>query len=132
MSFDQNGIEIEWDNWKELRLMDVSANADESATFTAGSLLDIMDDTYTEELYTGTPRTVQEIAEHVLSFEGLDVNSIEWSSDNIKKPTYDGSVLLPYEQWTDTYYNDYKINTFIPEIPCKQVMQLLAFSIGAT
>ena len=129
---EQDGIEIEWDNWKELRLMDVSANADESATFTAGSLLDIMEDTYTGELYTGVERTVQEVAEQVLTFEGLDLNSIEWSSDGIKYPTYDNGQLLPYEQWTDTYYNAYKINTPVPEVQCKQVIQLLAFTVGAT
>ena len=129
----QDGVEIEWDNWKELRLMDVSANADESATFTAGSLLDIMEDTYTAELYTGAVRTVQEIAENVLTFEGLDLNSIEWSSDGIPKPTYDANqTLLPYSQWSDTVYNAYTINTPVPEIACKQVIQLLAFSVGAT
>ncbi len=126
------GVEIEWDNWKELRLMDISANADESATFTAGSLLDIMEETYTEDIYTGAERTIEEIATNVLTFMGLDLNSIEWSSDNIKKPTYQNGVLLPYEQWEDTAYNDYKINTSIPEVPCKQVLQLIAFSIGAT
>lgn len=128
----QDGVEIEWDNWKELRLMDVSANADESATFTAGSLLDIMEDIYVKEVYTGAPRTVEEIATNVLTFLGLDLNTIEWSSDNIKKPTYKNGALLPYEQWEDTAYNDYKINTSIPEIACKQVIQLLAFTVGAT
>ena len=128
----QEGIEIEWDNWKELRLMDVSANANESATFTSGSLLDIMEDPYTTELYAGDDRTVQEIAEDILTFEGLDLNSIEWSSDGIPKPTYNGGVLLPYEQWEDTVYNAYKINTSIPEVQCKQVIQLLAFTVGAT
>lgn len=112
--------------------MDVSANADESATFTAGSLLDIMEDTYTKDLYTGEPRTVQEIAEDILTFEGLDMDTIEWSSDNIKKPKYENGVLLPYSEWTDTYYNEYTINTPIPETQCKQIIQLLAFSVGAT
>lgn len=132
INFEQDGIEIEWDDWKELRLMDVSANADESATFTAGSLLDIMEDTYTNELYTGAVRTVGSIAEEILQFEGLDLNSIEWSSDGIKKPTYDNSTLLPYNEWTDTPYNAYTINTPVPEMQCKQVIQLLAFAVGAT
>ena len=131
---EQDGVEIEWDNWKELRLMDVSANADESATFTAGSILDIMEDTYTEELYPGesTPRTVGEIATAILNFEGLDTTSIEWSSDNIKCPTYNNGQLLPYEQWSDTSYDAYTINTPMPEMSCKQLIQLLAFSVGAT
>lgn len=129
---EQTGIEIEWDNWKELRLMDISANADESATFTAGSLLDIMDDTYTIENYQGAPRTIREIAEQILTFEGLDLNSIEWSSDGIKKPTYDNNTLLPYDQWEDTEFAAYTINTIIPETSCKQVIQYLAFAVGAT
>ena len=128
----QDGVEIEWDNWKELRLMDVSANADESATFTAGSLLDIMEDVYVNDIYSGEARTVEEITTNILTFMGLDLNSVEWSSDSIKKPTYQNGTLLPYEQWEDTPYNDYKINTSIPEIACKQVIQLLAFTIGAT
>lgn len=129
----QDGVEIEWDDWRELRLTEVSANADESATFTASSLLDIMDDTYTKELYTGDERTVQEIVEDILTFEGLDLNSVEWSSDGIKTPTTDeNGLLLPYESWKDTLYSAYTINTFIPEVSCKQVLQLIAFSIGAT
>lgn len=122
------GVEIEWDNWKELRLMEVSANADESVTFTAGSLLDIMEDNYTADIYPDSPRTIQEIAEHILAFEGLDLNSIEWSSDGIKKPV----TGLPYDQWPDTSYNEYTVNTPMPEVPCKQIIQLLAFSVGAT
>lgn len=130
---EQIGVEIEWDNWKELRLMNVSANADESATFTAGSLLDIMEDTYTSEYYTGSTRTIKEIAENILTFEGLDMNSIEWSSDSIKKPTYDSNnILLPYDQWEDTEFAAYTINTIIPETSCKQTIQYLAFAIGAT
>ena len=133
VDYSQDGTEIEWDNWKEFRLMDVSANADESVTFTAGSLLDIMEDTYTKDSYPGESRSIREIAEDILMFEGLDLNSIEWSSDNIKKPTYDDNdQLLPYEQWSDTAYDGYTINTSIPEMPCKQILQLLAFSVGAT
>ena len=133
MSDNQEGVEIEWDNWKELRLMDVSANANESATFSAGSLLDIMNDTYTNEYYIGAERTVRQLAEQILTFEGLDLNSIEWSSDGIKQPTYDGNnVLLPYDQWNDTPYGEYKINAPLPETSCKQLIQLLAFSVGAT
>lgn len=132
IDIEQEGIEIEWDDWKELRLMDISANAEETATFTAGSLLDIMDDLYTEEYYPGADRTIREIAEQILTFEGLDLNSIEWSSDGIKKPTYNGGQLLPYEQWEDTAYAAYVVNMPIPETTCKQAIQYLAFTVGAT
>lgn len=112
----EEGItEIEWDDWKELRLMDVSANADESATFTCGSVLDIMEDTYTQEMYPGNFRTVEEITNQILTFEGLDTTTIEWSADN-----------------NGTSYKLYQINTPVPDTQCKQIIQLLAFAIGAT
>ena len=126
-------VEIEWDDWKELRLMEVSANADESATFSCGSVLDIMEETYTAEIFNGYDRTVEEIANDVLTFENLGSDTIEWSSDGIKVPKYDANQqLLPMDQWEDTPYKDYIISTVVPEIQCKQVFQMLAFAIGAT
>lgn len=123
---------VEWDNWKELRLNNVYANSDESATFECGSILDIMEETYTEEYYNGNARTVGEITDAILAFEGYDNSTIEWSSDGIKKPTYKDNSLLPYEQWEDTSYRDYQINTVLPNATCKNIIQLLAFSVGAT
>lgn len=79
---------IEWDDWKELRLANVYANSDESATFECGSILDIMEEEYTEEYYNGHERTVGEIMQALLSFQGYDWGTVEWSSDGIKKPTY--------------------------------------------
>lgn len=107
--------EIEWDDWKELRLINVSANADESATFECGSILDAMTETYTQEVFEGANRTVEYIANSVLSFEGLDEGTIEWSSDDNSKS-----------------YKDYQINTILPEVSCREIIQRLAFSIGAT
>lgn len=123
---------IEWDDWKELRLANVYANDDETATFECGSILDIMEETYTEEYYNGYERTVGEITDAILSFEGYDLSTIEWSGDGIKKPTYREGILLPYEQWEDTSYRDYKINTVLPNASCKNIIQLLAFAVGAT
>lgn len=133
VDIEQEGVEIEWDDWKVLRLMDVSADPEETATFTCGSILDIMEDTYTDELYPGAARTVKQIADNVLNFMGLDLNTIEWSDDGIKIPTYDDNhVLLPYGQWETTPFDAYTINTPVPETSCKQVLQYLAFAIGAT
>ena len=109
------GVEIEWDNWKELRLMDVSANADESATFTCGSLLDVMEETYTTDIYPNGERTVAEIVNDLLIYEGFDLNSVEFSTDS-----------------NGTNFGDYRINVPIPEVSFKEVLQLLAFSVGAT
>lgn len=107
--------EIEWDDWKELRLMNVSANADESATFECGSILDVMTETYTQEVFEGANRTVEYITNNVLLFEGLDEGTVEWSSDDDSKS-----------------YKDYQINTILPEVSCREIIQRLAFSIGAT
>jgi hypothetical protein len=109
------GTEIEWDSWKELRLMDVSANADESATFTCGSLLDVMEETYTTDIYPNDERRVAEIVNDILVYEGFDLNSVEFSTDP-----------------NGTNFGDYRINVPIPEVTCKEVLQLLAFSVGAT
>ena len=109
------GVEIEWDSWKELRLMDVSANADESATFTCGSLLDVMEETYTTDIYPNDERRVAEIVNDILVYEGFDLNSVEFSTDV-----------------NGTNFGDYRINVPIPEVTCKEVLQLLAFSVGAT
>ena len=109
------GTEIEWDNWKELRLMDVSANADESATFTCGSLLDVMEETYTTDIYPNDERRVAEIVNDILVYEGFDLNSVEFSTDP-----------------NGTNFGDYHINVPVPEVTCKEVLQLLAFSVGAT
>ena len=109
------GTEIEWDSWKELRLMDVSANADESATFTCGSLLDVMEETYTTDIYPNDERRVAEIVNDILVYEGFDLNSVEFSTDI-----------------NGTNFGDYRINVPIPEVTCKEVLQLLAFSVGAT
>jgi hypothetical protein len=91
-----------------------------------------MEDTYTNELYLGERRTIKEIANDVLRFEGLDENSIEWSTDRILKPKYIGGSLRPQSEWEDTSYEEYTVNTPMPEVTCKQVIQLLAFTVGAT
>ena len=109
------GTEVECDNWRELRLMDVSANADESATFTCGSLLDVMEETYTTDIYPNDERRVAEIVNDILVYEGFDLNSVEFSTDP-----------------NGTDFGDYHINVPIPEVTCKEVLQLLAFSVGAT
>ena len=126
-------VQIEWDDWKELRLLNVYANSDESATFECGSVLDSMEEPYTAEYFNGQDRTVGEIVHSLLVFQGLDDSVFEWSSDGIKKPTYDSNNnLLPYSQWEDTSYADYVIGAILPNASCREIIQLLAFSIGAT
>ena len=112
--------EIAWDDWKELRLLDVSTDAEDTCTFECGSILDMMTDTYTKERFVNN-RTVRYIVNQLLDFMGLDNSIIQYSTDGIVKS--DG---------TDTSYGDYIINTVLPELPVRELIQLLAFSVGAT
>lgn len=112
--------DIAWDDWKELRLLDVSTDGEDTCTFECGSILDMMTDTYTKERFVNN-RTVRYIINQLLDFMGLDNNIIQYSTDGILKS--DGK---------DTSYGDYIINTVLPELPVRELIQLLAFSVGAT
>lgn len=105
--------EIEWDDWKELRLLDITTNED-TCTFECGSVLDMMEDTYTNEIFENN-RSVESIIDKLMQFEGLPDNTIIFSND-------DNGVS----------YGAYTINTVLPEIPVREIIQLLAFSVGAT
>lgn len=112
--------DIAWDDWKELRLLNVSTDNEDTCTFECGSILDMMTDVYTKEHFINN-RTVRYIINDLLDFMGLDTSIIQYSTDGITKA--DG---------TDTSYGDYIINTVLPELPVRELIQLLAFSIGAT
>lgn len=105
--------EIEWDDWKELRLLDITTSED-TATFECGSVLDMMEDTYTNEMFQNN-RSVKSITDTLMQFEGLPDDTIIFSNDDSGKS-----------------YGAYTINTVLPEIPVRELIQLLAFSIGAT
>ena len=125
---DGNGIinnpdkvqQIEWDDWKELRLLDVSTDGEDTCTFECGSILDMMTDTYTKERFINN-RTVRYIVADLLNFMGLSTDVVTFSTDGIIK-----------ENGKDTSYGDYIINTVLPELPVRELIQLLAFSVGAT
>lgn len=105
--------EIEWDDWKELRLLDITTS-DDTCTFECGSILDMMEDTYTNEMFENN-RTVKSITDKLMQFEGLADETIIFSNDDNGKS-----------------YEDYLINTVLPELPVRELIQLLAFSVGAT
>ena len=105
--------EIEWDDWKELRLLNITTN-DDTCTFECGSVLDMMDDTYTSEMFEND-RSVESITDKLMQSEGLPDNTIIFSNDDNGKS-----------------YGEYTINTVLPELPVREIIQLLAFSIGAT
>ena len=106
--------EIEWDDWKELRLLNIYTDSDNTCTFETGSILDMMTDTYTQERFTNN-RTVRYIVANLLNFMGLDTSIVTFSTDDNGKS-----------------YGDYIINTVLPELPVRELIQLLAFSVGAT
>ena len=112
--------QIEWDDWKELRLLDISTDGEDTCTFECGSVLDMMTDTYTKERFINN-RTVRYIVAELLNFMGLSTDIVTFSTDGIIK-----------ENGTDTSYGDYIINTVLPELPVRELIQLLAFSVGAT
>ena len=105
--------QIEWDDWKELRLLNITTS-DDTCTFECGSVLDMMEDTYTNETFINN-RSVESIADTLMQFEGLPDNTIIFSNDD------DGKS-----------YGAYTINTVLPELPVRELIQLLAFSVGAT
>lgn len=104
---------IEWDDWKELRLLDITTSED-TCTFECGSVLDMMEDTYTNEMFLNN-RSVESITDTLMQFEGLPDNTIIFSNDD-----------------NGMSYGAYTINTVLPEIPVREIIQLLAFSVGAT
>lgn len=108
-----NGVQIEWDDWKNLRLLNVSTKED-ICEFECGSILDMMDDTFTQEQFVNN-RTVRTIINRLLDFENLDNSIIIYSTDD-----------------NGTSYGDYIIDTVLPELPVRELIQLLAFSVGAT
>ena len=105
--------QIEWDDWKELRLLNITTS-DDTCTFECGSVLDMMEDTYTNETFINN-RSVESITDTLMQFEGLPDNTIIFSNDD------DGKS-----------YGAYTINTVLPELPVRELIQLLAFSVGAT
>lgn len=105
--------QIEWDDWKELRLLNITTS-DDTCTFECGSVLDMMEDTYINEIFINN-RSVKSITDTLMQFEGLPDNTIIFSNDD------DGKS-----------YGAYTINTVLPELPVRELIQLLAFSVGAT
>ena len=108
------GTQIEWDDWKELRLLEVITNDDDTCSFECGSILDMMTDVYIKEIFLNN-RRVDYITAQLLNFMGLSTDTIEFSTDNNGKS-----------------YGEYEVNVPLPQLPIREIIQLLAFSVGAT
>lgn len=93
---------------KTFNLTDISTTADGIVTFTCGSLLDILTETYDHDIYNG-PKTVKQVMEQLLPFSNIGINQCELNE-----------------------FADYIINIPLPELPVRELIQRLAFSCGAT
>ena len=107
-------VNIEWDDWKNLRLLEIITNTDDTCTFNCGSVLDMMTTNYPVEEFTYN-RPVQYIIAQLLNYQGLSTDLITFSSDD-----------------NNVSYGEYQINVPLPDLPIREIIQLLAFSVGAT
>lgn len=93
---------------KTFNLTDISTTSDGVVTFSCGSLLDVLTDTYDRDIYEGK-RTIKEVMTDLLSFSGVGTDQCELNE-----------------------FADYEINIPLPESPVREIIQRLAFSCGAT
>ena len=93
---------------KTFNLIDISTSSDGIVTFSCGSLLDILTDTYDHDIYEGK-RTIQTVMKDLLSFSGVGTDQCELNE-----------------------FASYEINIPLPESPVREIIQRLAFSCGAT
>jgi len=93
---------------KVFNLTDISTTPEGIVTFSCGSLLDILTDTYDHDIYEG-PKTIQQIINQLLTFSEIAT---------------DQCILNEFAT--------YQINIPLPELPVREIIQRLAFSCGAT
>lgn len=93
---------------KTFNLTDISTTPEGIVTFTCGSLLDILTETYDQDIYNGE-RTIAEVITNLLSFSGVGTDQCELNE-----------------------FADYTINIPLPEQSVREIIQRLAFSCGAT
>ena len=89
-------------------MTDISTTSDGIVSFTCGSLLDTLTDTYDCDTYEG-PRTIAEVMSKILPFAGVGADQCELNE-----------------------FATYQINIPLPEAPIREIIQRLAFSCGAT
>lgn len=93
---------------KIFNLTDISTTSEGTVTFTCGSILDVLTETYDHDIYNGE-RTIAEVMHDLLSFSDIATDQCELNE-----------------------FADYKINIPIPQYPVREIIQRLAFSCGAT
>ena len=94
---------------KTFNLTDISTTPEGIVTFTCGSLLDMLTETYDHDIYNGS-KTIRQIMNQLLAFSDIGTDQV----------IYDGD------------FANYTINIPLPELPVREIIQRLAFSCGAT
>lgn len=100
---------IEWTDMKHFRLLSVTTNNDNTVTFECGSILDMMDMRYDQDVYPGQ-RTVAQVVNQLLVFAGVPTDTVVYDSG------FDTAI----------------IDRPLPEMSVKELIQLCAFACGAT
>lgn len=101
--------QVEWTDFKHLRLTGVSTTNDGLVDFECGSVLDMMDEIYDADTFVSN-RTVRNIVSDLLDFSGVPSDTV----------IYDGN------------FGDVVIDVPLPESPVRELIQLCAFACGAT
>lgn len=94
---------------KTFNLTDISTTSDGLVTFTCGSVLDILTDTYDRDIYSGF-RPIHGIVNYILQLSDVSRDQVVFQNN----------------------YGDYRIAIPIEEMAMRDVIQRLAFSCGAT
>lgn len=93
---------------KTFNLMDVSTSSEGIVTFTCGSILDVLTETYDHEVFSGE-KTISEIMRALMIFSDIGT-----------------------DQYILNEFGNYIVNVPLPEAPVREMIQKLAFSCGAT
>ena len=107
LSVEKNGL-WKYAPTKVFNLIDISTTPEGLVTFNCGSLLDILTETYDQDVYLG-PKTIGQVMNNLFAFSNIST---------------DKYVLNDYA--------NYEINIPLPELPVREIIQRLAFSCGAT
>lgn len=93
---------------KTFNLTDISTTPEGVVTFTCGSILDTLTNTFDRDTFEG-PRTIATVMSKLLTFSGIGTDQCELNE-----------------------FSTYQINVPLPEAPVREIIQRLAFSCGAT
>lgn len=94
---------------KTFNLTDISTTSEGIVTFSCGSILDVLTETFDHDIYLGQKRNLAQVMAELLSFSGVSTSKCILNE-----------------------FSNYEINIPLPEQPVREIIQRLAFSCGAT